>query len=65
MPSGTTVYVTRFLLDKTDLPSYRTQKLGMVKPCQPILYRYNVTRIYYTDTIDGQEVLCELRRNVN
>ena len=59
-----TVYVVRLLRDTKDNPMFRSYKFGMSKPClncQQHLKKYNVTRIFYTDIINGLEVLCEMR----
>ena len=48
------------------LPTHRNYHFGISKPCmncQTYLSRYNVTKIYYTDVIEGEEVLCEMRLN--
>lgn len=57
------IYVVRLL--STDNGS--KYKFGISKPClncQLNLYKFNVKRIYYTDIIDGIDVLCELRMNI-
>lgn len=54
-----TIYVTRLL--NNDRSKYR---LGNAKPCencQKYLSMYGVKRVKYTDIIDGENVLCELR----
>ena len=65
LPSST-VCVVRLLKDTNNLPSHRTYRFGISKPCrncEPQLYKFNVTKILYTDIIEGEEVLCELKRN--
>ncbi len=57
-----TIYVARLLY-----PSEKEKFiLGNSMPCehcQKYLLMYNVSKIKYTDVIDGQEVLCEMRKN--
>jgi deoxycytidylate deaminase len=60
-----TLYVVRILNGHCASKCYT---LGMCRPClncQNILFYYNVTRIKYTDIIDGVNVLCEMRANKN
>lgn len=59
-----TLYVVRLLKNVNDIPSYRKYKFGISKPCincQQLLYKYGVSKIFYTDIIEDLEVLCELR----
>ena len=54
--NNSTVYVVRIKRDK--------YMFGCSKPCQecePVLLRFQVSRVYYTDVINGVEVLCEMR----
>jgi len=63
MPPST-VCVVRLMRSKDGLPNYRSFRFGISKPCsncEKQLYRFNVTKIYYTDVVDGKEVLCEMR----
>lgn len=61
--TGTTLYVVRLnRLKDTSSPFGYT--LGNSKPCphcQQLLSQYNVSKIKYTDVVDGKNVLCELR----
>jgi cytidine deaminase len=62
--SSSTVYVVRILSNTEDNHTTRSHKFGMSKPClncQQHLKKYNVKRIFYTDIINGNEVLCEMR----
>ena len=62
--SPSTIYVARIMADDNNLPSHKSHRLGNSKPCikcQQELPKYNVTRVFHTDVIDGVEVLCELR----
>ena len=61
--SGATIYVSRLLNTKDNIPKDQNFWLGMSKPCHhclPMLYNFNIKRIKYTDIIDGINVLCEL-----
>jgi len=63
-----TLYVVRLMRKTENLPDYRGHYFGISKPClncQQHLYKHNVTKIYYTDVIDDEEVLCEMRINTN
>ena len=60
-----TIYIVRISkpegMDPIDKRGYT---YGCSKPCencQKHLYYYNVTRIKYTDIIDGKSVLCEMK----
>lgn len=60
-----TICVVRLMRDKKDLPEYRNYRFGISKPCmncEKQLHKYNVIKIYYTDIINGEEVLCEMRK---
>lgn len=60
---ATTIYVVR-LLNEKNIPKNQTHLFGNSKPCkhcQKFLRFYNVTKVKYTDIIDGQNVLCEMR----
>lgn len=55
------IYVVRLMAPKT---RKNNLLLGMSKPCehcQTFLKMYNVTKIKYTDIIDGVSVLCEMK----
>jgi len=59
-----TVYVVRIMKKAENLPDHRVHYFGISKPCincQKHLYKHNVIKIYYTDIIDNEEVLCEMR----
>ena len=59
--SASTLYVVR--LKKSCDSNY---KFGISKPClncQRNMHKFNVVRVFYTDVIDGIEVVCEFRRN--
>lgn len=61
--SASTLYVVR--LKKSDENHYH---FGTSKPClncQRNMHKFNVARVFYTDVIDGIEVVCEFRRNPN
>ena len=61
-----TIYVVRLLNSKEGLPKSQRYWLGNSKPCchcQKYLKKFNITKIKYTDIIDGKNVLCELRLN--
>lgn len=65
-PSSSTVYVVRLMLDNDGIPDYRQFRYGISKPCkncQPLLYKCNITTVFYTDVINDIEVLCKLRKN--
>lgn len=54
--TGSSIYIVRV--------TKNMHNFGCSKPCkhcEPILFRYNVNRVYYTDIIDNVEVLCEMR----
>jgi deoxycytidylate deaminase len=59
MPS-TTIYIVR-------LPTgEKRDYFGNSKPCdncELLLYKHNITRVKYTNIIDGIPVLCELKKN--
>ena len=62
--SPLTVYVVRLsgLIPDPNHPF--PYVLGKSKPCvncQALLAQYNVKKIFYTDIIDGVNVLCEMR----
>lgn len=64
--SGSTVYVVRLLKNVDNNLAYRPYKFGISKPCpncEKQLYKFNVSKIFYTDCINGEDVLCELRIN--
>lgn len=59
-----TIYVARLMLQDENVPLNQPCWLGLAKPCQDcenVLYNHGVTRIKYTDCVDGVNVLCELR----
>jgi len=61
-----TLCVVRLMTEKSGLPKHRTYRFGISKPCincQKQLYKFNVTRVFYTDVINNQEVICEMRIN--
>ncbi len=61
--TGATMYVTRILNTKENLPFHQYCWLGMAKPCptcMKVLYRFNIKKIKYTDIIDDVNVLCEM-----
>ena len=61
--SGATIYVTRILNTKENLPSHQHCWLGMAKPCPKCmytLYQFNIKKIKYTDIINDVNVLCEM-----
>lgn len=63
--SPSTLYVVRIMITDSGIP-HKPYKFGISKPCihcSRILHKFNVNKIYYTDIIDGEEVLCELRKN--
>lgn len=63
LPSST-VYVVRLMNENDNLPEYRSFRFGISKPCnncEKQLHKFNVTKVFYIDVIDGQEVLCEMR----
>ena len=65
---GGTIYVVRIGKSTIDLPDYKKHKVSMSMPCvncQKKLYEYNICRIYYTNVIDGEEVLVEMRQIYN
>jgi cytidine deaminase len=60
-----TIYVVRLIrgvpYGKKEIPQYM---FGCCQPCincQKYLAEYNITKIKYTDVIEGVSVLCELR----
>lgn len=59
-----TIYIVRILKNTENLPSLQSHWFGNAKPClhcQSFLSYYNITKIKYTDTKDGQNVLQEMR----
>jgi hypothetical protein len=63
--TGSTIYVVR-LKNNDKKTDYRPYKFGISKPCsncEKQLYKFNISKIFYTDCIDGKDVLCELRIN--
>ncbi len=60
-PSNVAIYVVRLSI-KID----GVYRLGLSKPCiecQKKLFQHNITKIYYTDIIDGVNVLCKMKIN--
>lgn len=54
-----TLYVVRLSSKKDGIYT-----LGLSKPCincQKVLYKNNISTIYYTDVINNENVLCKLR----
>jgi hypothetical protein len=62
-----TIYIVRLCKPTGFIPiDSRGYVYGCSKPClncEKHLYYYNVTRIKYTDIIDGKTVLCEMKIN--
>jgi deoxycytidylate deaminase len=65
--TSVTIYIVRICKPTGISPSdSRGYVYGCSKPClncEKHLYYYNVTRIKYTDIIDGKSVLCEMKMN--
>jgi deoxycytidylate deaminase len=62
MPAST-IYVAR-IKNENHNDDYKRYTIGISMPCQDCqkkLYKLNVTKIYYTDVIDGEDTLCEMR----
>ena len=63
-PHPSTIYVARIGKYSHDLPSHIKHQIRIAMPCmdcQKELYEYNVTRIYYTDIINDEDVLVEMK----
>ena len=59
-----TIYVVRLMRNAPPSDSVCRYLLGNARPCnhcQKLLRMYNIRRVKYTDVIDGENVLCELR----
>lgn len=64
MKNNSTIYVVRVLKDTTKLPKNQNVIFGNCMPCtncQHYLYKFGFKRIKYTDIVDGENVLRELR----
>jgi len=60
-----TIYVVRLLKGPPDNKNTPEFMFGGCQPCihcQKYLALYNITKIRYTDVVDGVSVLCELRK---
>jgi deoxycytidylate deaminase len=60
----TTIYIVRLSKNDDFTKDSRGYIYGCCKPCQnceKYLYHYNVTRIKYTDIINGRSVLCDMK----
>ncbi len=58
-----TIYVVRILNGDGSNAYYNLGKSYPCLNCQRYLHFHNITKIKYTDNIDGVNVLCELRAN--
>lgn len=58
-----TLYVVRILNGMNNNTCYTLGKSRPCVNCQMYLYYYNVTKIKYTDIVDGVNCVCELRAN--
>ena len=61
---SSTIYVVRILRDVENIPKLQGYWFGNAKPCvhcQTYLSSHNVTKIKYTDMVDGKNVLCEMK----
>lgn len=63
--SKTTMYVVRLTYTDEVSSIYSGQRYGISKPCphcEKALYEHGISRIKYTDVVDGQVVVCEMKR---
>jgi hypothetical protein len=59
-----TIYIVRIMNYTKNLDVNANYWLGCSKPCdncEPMLHKFNIQTIKYTDIIDGKNVLCTMK----